>query len=167
MTEQWLPVVGYEGIYEISDLGNTLSVGRYIAAKRGSQRWQAPRILSPGRLPTGHLTVRLFENGSGRSYSVHRLVLLAFIGEPPPGHEACHNNGDPSDNRLSNLRWDNRSANVIDQVRHGTHHKAKLTHCPRNHRLTEPNIYRYGNIRVCKTCAKDNSKTYHQRRKSA
>lgn len=59
----------------------------------------------------GYLDVQLY--GDGRSYHrlVHRLVLFAFVGNPPPGHEAFHKNNDPSDNRLSNLRWGTKSEN--------------------------------------------------------
>lgn len=56
----------------------------------------------------------------GRKYRVHRLVLEAFVGPCPPGMECCHNNGNPADNRLENLRWDTRSANCLDAVQHGT-----------------------------------------------
>jgi hypothetical protein len=53
-------------------------------------------------------------------YGVHRLVLEAFVGPCPAGMEACHNNGVRTDNRLENLRWDTRSANCRDRIRHGT-----------------------------------------------
>jgi hypothetical protein len=64
---------------------------------------------------------------------VHRLVLLAFAGPPLPGQEACHNNGDPTDSRIENLRWGTKTENGRDKVRHGTSPKgvrsgrAKLT----------------------------------------
>jgi DNA invertase Pin-like site-specific DNA recombinase len=48
------------------------------------------------------------------------MVLATFVGPCPVGMEACHNNGDPSDNRLSNLRWDTNAGNKADMVRHGT-----------------------------------------------
>lgn len=51
---------------------------------------------------------------------VHRLVLETFIGPSTKGRECCHNNGKRSDNRLTNLRWDSRSANCKDAVKHGT-----------------------------------------------
>lgn len=51
--------------------------------------------------------------------SVHRLVLEAFIGPCPPGMEACHNDGNPRNNALSNLRWDTSENNSADKIRHG------------------------------------------------
>jgi hypothetical protein len=69
----------------------------------------------------------------GRNYYTHRLVLLAFVGPCPEGLEGCHNDGDPSNNRLDNLRWDTRESNMADQIKHGVttrgvkQWKAKLT----------------------------------------
>lgn len=55
-----------------------------------------------------------------KMYSVHRLIALAFHGEPQDGHEACHNNGDKLDNRADNLRWDTHYSNYLDSVKHRT-----------------------------------------------
>jgi len=52
---------------------------------------------------------------------VHRLVLEAFIGPAPKGTICCHNDGDPTNNRLENLRWDTHSSNTRDAIRHGTY----------------------------------------------
>ena len=71
---------------------------------------------------------------------MHRLVLAAFVGPLPEGKEVCHNNGNPGDNRLENLRYGTKSENNLDRVKHGTHHEARKTHCPRGHRLTDPNL---------------------------
>ena len=58
-----------------------------------------------------------------QSFRVHRLVLDAFVGPCPEGLEACHENGNRIDNRLSNLRWDTRSNNHQDKLKHGTDHR--------------------------------------------
>lgn len=68
----------------------------------------------------GRLRVSLYKNNKGYHRDVHRLVLETFMGACPEGMEACHNNGDRLDNRLGNLRWDTRSNNAKDAVRHGT-----------------------------------------------
>lgn len=52
-------------------------------------------------------------------YSVHRLVLETFVGPCPDGHIACHNDGNPANNKLTNLRWDTHQANADDRVAHG------------------------------------------------
>lgn len=56
----------------------------------------------------------------GKKHTVHRLILEAFVGTCPDGMEACHNNGDRSDNRIVNLRWDTRKNNHRDKKKHGT-----------------------------------------------
>lgn len=107
MKEIWKAIPGYEGQYEVSDLGRVKSYRRY---KEG-------RILRPGRMPQGHLSVAL---GRRNSQCVHKLVLLAFVGPAPLNHECLHANGIPSDNRLENLRWGTRTENILDAVKHGT-----------------------------------------------
>lgn len=93
--------------------------------------WSKPRRDSLGRAcggewmrlcrdRGGYAYVRLCQDGERYTHKVHRLVLETFVGPCPPGLEGCHNNGDPADNRLENLRWDTRSANAKDAVRHGT-----------------------------------------------
>lgn len=64
---------------------------------------------------------------------VHRLVLAAFEGQQPEGMECCHNDGNPANNHIDNLRWDTKSANSLDRHQHGTgnrgerHNMVKLT----------------------------------------
>jgi hypothetical protein len=80
----------------------------------------------------GYAYVKLY----GKSYRAHRLVLLAFAGEPPPGTVCCHLNGVRHDNRLENLIWGTHRENCLHKIAHGTlrgahkgeaHHNAKLT----------------------------------------
>jgi hypothetical protein len=51
---------------------------------------------------------------------VHHLVLCAFVGPCPKGQEGCHNDGDPTNNRVTNLRWDSHIGNLADMDKHGT-----------------------------------------------
>lgn len=116
-SDQWRAVVGYEGRYEVSDQGGVRSVAR---RDRRGHKWPA-EILSPWTNRKGYLCVRL-RNAAGRrrGYLVHRLVLEAFVGAAPDGMEGAHNNGNPGDARLTNLRWATRSENLLDKRRHGT-----------------------------------------------
>jgi hypothetical protein len=114
LEERWLAVPGFPQ-YDVSDQGrirrrlrNVINLGRVKVRKLKQHK-------------AGYPMVDLYEGGRARWCLVHRLVLEAFVGPCPPGHEACHNNGDPSDNRLSNLRWDTKKANQHDRRRHGTH----------------------------------------------
>lgn len=110
-TENWLPVVGYEGIYEVSDLGRVRSVDRIDA--RG---WRRKGRVLRQHFNHDYLKVSL----CGKSWQVHRLVIEAFRGAPGPGEECCHNNGDGRDNRLANLRWGTKQDNMRDRSLHGT-----------------------------------------------
>ena len=103
----------------------------------------------------GRKDLLLSKDGVHKHFRVATLVLLAFAGPRPPGMEACHANGDASDDRLENLRWDTSSANKFDTVRHGNHHMTKHVECPRKHPLVKPNLapgrLREGH-RVCRAC---------------
>lgn len=71
--------------------------------------------------------------GKRKCFFVHRLILETFIGPCPDGMECCHNDGNPQNNQLCNLRWDTHRNNIRDKASHGTlplgetHHMAKLT----------------------------------------
>ena len=77
----------------------------------------APLIMKQNGNWSGHMSVQV---GGGRRVAVHRMVLEAFVGPPPANAEACHCNGNPADNRVSNLRWDTKLENERDKLRHGT-----------------------------------------------
>lgn len=68
----------------------------------------------------GYYQVALTRNGVVYYRKVHRLVLEEFIGPRPQGTEACHENGNKLDNRVTNLRWGTKSENYQDRFRHGT-----------------------------------------------
>jgi hypothetical protein len=110
--EVWKLVPGYDGKYEVSNQGQI----------RSYQRRTEGCILRPGRMPSGHLSVAL---GRKNSQCVHKLVLLAFVGAAPNKHECLHMNGNPADNRLSNLRWGTRSENMKDAYAHGARDREK------------------------------------------
>lgn len=152
--ERWLPVPGFEGAYEVSDWGRVRSLNRIVTTKTGIKRRYQGRVLTPFASPSGHLRVNL---GPAGKLLVHRLVLEAFIGPCPSGQECCHDDGDPANNHLGNLRWDSRSENHLDRVRHGTHHQAAKTHCPRGHALASPNLVPsqiQRGKRICLACSR-------------
>ena len=161
MAEQWRPVVGYEGSYEVSDLGNVRSLDRLDS--RGRRRRGKVRPLAVS--PRGRLLVGLCRDGIRATAQVHHLVLEAFVGPRPDGLEACHWNDDPSDNRLTNLRWDTRSANAADSVRNGKHAMASRTHCPSGHPYTPENTYVYpAGRRACFECRRAYREAHHDER---
>lgn len=118
MNETWKPVVGHEGRYEVSDMGRVRSVTRtYLRGGCKKEQTVYGRILKTYIDPCGYPKLKVGE----RVPFVHLLVLEAFVGPRPEGMQACHNNGNPEDNRLSNLRWDTPKANVADRLKHGTY----------------------------------------------
>jgi hypothetical protein len=163
MTEQWLSVVDWEGLYEVSDRGRVRSVERIVP--QGNHTRTAPsRVLGPGRRGKGKVPFVILSNGPRRqSRSVHLLVLEAFIGPCPPGLEACHWDGDATNNHLDNLRWDTRAANTADMMRHGRHHQANKTHCKHGHEYTPENTKLVNGGRSCRECHRiDGRKRYHE-----
>ena len=106
----------------VSNLGRVKSVARRCITSYGATRIVYERILKQFKTSDGYYAVNLVdkENGKRKQFRVHRLVLLAFKGAPPEGMVACHNDGDTSNNKLSNLRWDTQQGNQRDRIRHGT-----------------------------------------------
>jgi hypothetical protein len=129
MSERWLPVVGWEGYYEVSDVGRVRSVERIVIHSTGGPTRIRERILSQFKTPRGHLNVALCRDSTKMNRTAHQLVIEAFVGPRPEGMECRHLNGDPADNRPENLMWGTASENTYDQVGHGTHVQARKTHC--------------------------------------
>ena len=157
--EEWRPVVGWEGYYEVSDQGRVRSLNRTIVTSKGPRSY-AGRIIR-ARLSKGYPVVTMTRPGQRKSAKIHTLVLEAFVGSRPTGKSACHNNGIPTDNRVENLRWDTHTENMRDIVRHGNHFYAKRTHCSKGHEYgSEVRAGRSG--RRCVQCEKEYNATYHQ-----
>lgn len=100
MIEIWKPVVGYEGLYEVSNLGRVKSLNYRRTGKEG--------ILSQGKCKNGYSIVGLYKNEKRKPYYVHRLVAEAFIPNPENLPEVNHIIDDfehRSDNRVENLEW--------------------------------------------------------------
>lgn len=167
MTENWLPVVGYEGIYDVSDAGRVRSLARTVLRSDGQEKRLAERFMKSQRVPAGHLFVPL-HNGSGKATNryVHRLVMESFVGPCPAGLEVRHLDGDPSNNRIGNLKYGTRSENVRDSIAHGTNVNASKTHCPAGHPYDDENTRRRSDGgRDCITCQKRRGAEHHQRKK--
>jgi hypothetical protein len=163
--ENWRAVVGYEGIYEVSDLGRVRSLNRVTS--HGHRR--AGRVMRPVVAPRGYVLVNLWRENRSRMWLVHRLVLTAFVGEAPPETEGRHLDGDSGNNALTNLMWGTHSENQYDQVTHGTHKHAAKDECPAGHPYDEANTYIYPGRphRGCRTCRRDYSREYARARRRA
>lgn len=85
------------------------------------RRYGQWRRLKPFKTSQGRLVVSVWDlSGERRVSFVHRLVLTAFAGPCPDSMECCHNDGNPANNRPENLRWDTRTGNMADTLKHGT-----------------------------------------------
>lgn len=114
--ENWKSVVGYEGVYEVSDHGRV----KRISLPSGKP---LNRLLKQSISKQGYLVVGLCLNSKPKVFGVHRLVAFSFIGEPPSNrHVVAHNDGNKKNNALNNLRWASPSENLYDTVLHGTNH---------------------------------------------
>jgi hypothetical protein len=130
MQEVWRPVPGLEG-YAVSTYGRVRRLAR-------DKPTRLPQLeLKQRRIPSGYLAVDLGPRGARRTCYIHNLVLLAFVGPRPDGHQGCHNDGDKDNNQLENLRWDTPAGNNADKVDHNTHNRGERHgHC----RLTNEQI---------------------------
>jgi hypothetical protein len=144
--EQWRPVVDWEGLYEVSNLGRVRSLPRTTTSGR---------VLIPMTQPNGYLFVGLYDYQRRAGRLVHRLVGEAFIGPKPRGMVTRHLDGDQTNNRLTNLEYSTQSVNIRDMEQHGTNPQLNKTHCPRGHEYTPENTYTSpgrGRERRCREC---------------
>jgi hypothetical protein len=108
--ERWLPIVGYEGWYEVSDRGRVHRVKPGPHTRPGY-------ILNHAFLARGYPTVHLCKNGGQFKEKIHRLVAKAFVGLPKKGQIINHKNGIKTDNRPENLEWCTYSENHLHKHR--------------------------------------------------
>lgn len=123
VSEIWKAVPGFEGLYEVSDLGRVRSLDRTVIrrAKSGPHPKRIKgKMLVLWKHPTGYRCVYLCKDGETFVMTVQKVVADTFLGPRPEGTEVCHWDGDKTNNRLENLRYDTRKANREDSRRHDT-----------------------------------------------
>ena len=104
MNEIWKPIVGYEGLYEVSNLGNVRSLNYNGTGEI--------KIMKPGISKNGYLQVLLYINGKRKMYKVHRLVAQAFIPNPDNKPQINHKSEDKTLNTVDNLEWTTAKENT-------------------------------------------------------
>jgi len=115
-------VPGFNG-YCVTDAGVVFS--QHVERNGGPLLPNNPWVKLTGRKPDGKMANRISfrlkrDDGKQVGMQCGVIVLLSWIGVPPAGLECCHNDGDPLNNHLENLRWDTRKANAADRLKHGT-----------------------------------------------
>lgn len=136
LPERWLPIAGQPG-YEVSDCGHVRS---YIMRARSELR-STPRPLKPSANRGGYQIVRLHGK---KAFFVHRLVMQAFVGTVPDGHEVDHMDNDPSNNHLANLQYVTRAQNYA--LRYARRRSYQCGH------PVAGNTYRHRDVRTCLKC---------------
>lgn len=114
--EIWKDIKGYEGLYQVSNLGRIKSLGRTQRCQGNKQEYRKERIMKQ-HLRGGYYQVSLCKNSKHKHFGVHRLVALVFLDNPEAKEEVNHKNGIKTDNRVDNLEWVTRSENAIHAYR--------------------------------------------------
>lgn len=128
--ERWRPVIAFEGLYEVSNLGRVRSVARFIRVRDG-KRLMEGRILKIRIDNEGYPRVTLCNAPKEVTSHVHRLVAEAFVAGCGP--LVRHLDGNPQNCRDSNLAWGSYPENEADKARHGktprgeSHVNSKMT----------------------------------------
>lgn len=113
--ELWADVQGYEGLYQISTIGNYRSM-----PKKYCGIFKPMRELKKCLMKNGYYTVTLSKAGEGcRAIPIHKLMAITFLPNPNGYDQVNHKNGIKTDNRIENLEWCSRSQNMIHAFSNG------------------------------------------------
>lgn len=136
MKVEYRPIPGFDG-YRVSNYGDVQSCWERIPGGRIAWRtgdtWRSMSPYDGGGTTREYLYVDLRKDGKTFKTQVHHHVLAAFVGARPLGLHGCHNDGNPRNNFVGNLRWDTVESNHADMHKHGTaiigekNHSCKLT----------------------------------------
>lgn len=118
MQEEWRPVVGYEGSYEVSNYGEVRGVDRWVPSIHG-ERFKKGVIKNKKTDKDGYFRVYLSKSSKKKQFMVHRLVAEAFIKNPDNRPVVNHIDGNKQNNAITNLEWCTRSENDLHAFRLG------------------------------------------------
>ena len=137
MEEEWRPVVGYEGLYEVSNLGRVKGLAREIPVRRTNRDGEVQtymfkvkeKILKQGRRQDGYADVPLSKQGVTVLYCVHRLIADAWIPNPNNYKYVNHKDLDKTNNSLNNLEWISNSGNITHAVQRYANPQSIAIYC--------------------------------------
>ncbi|BAM20907.1 HNH endonuclease [Enterococcus phage BC611] len=116
MNEEWLDIKGYEGLYQISNLGRVKSLSKRVVYSNGSIREVPEKILTPSESTQGYLKVNFFKDKKPKTKYIHKLVYVTFVSEVKEGNQLNHINECKFDNTLANLE----EVTAKENINHGT-----------------------------------------------
>ena len=116
-TEIWKDIKGYEGRYQVSNMGRVKSLGRTTSAKNNSEQYRKERFLKPMTSRNGYLQVNLYDSYGKKRFAVHRLVCEVFHENPENKPCVNHIDENKTNNTASNLEW----CTYQENINHGTH----------------------------------------------
>ena len=117
--EIWKDIPNYEGLYQVSNLGRVKGLDRTVCGKDGKSYTKRGKILKNKMGTNGYHYVCLYKNNKQKTFMIHSLVALNYIGERPKNYDICHISGDKLDNTVYNLKYDTRTENFNDMYRQG------------------------------------------------
>lgn len=133
--ENWRSVVGYEGLYEVSDIGRVRSIDRYVSQINNgtiTDRLYQGRILKMKKESNGYLSIKLCNQENTKYKKIHRLVAEAFIPNQNKKPLINHKNGIKQDNRVSNLEWCTIKENSEHALKTGLHNPIITEQCKKS-----------------------------------
>ena len=111
MKEIWKDVFGYEGTYQVSNLGNIKTFNWKNTGKE--------RVMRPAVDGSGYLRTMLAKDGVNKTVKIHRLIAETFIDNPENKAEVNHIDGNKTNNRVDNLEWSTRAENINHAIKNG------------------------------------------------
>lgn len=150
--EIWKDIVGYKGLYKISNHGKVKSLKRLVAYSCGGERIFKERIRKIQTVSKGYKAVILHKNNKPKQHLIHRLIAIHFIDNPESKPHINHINLNPSDNRIENLEWCTPSENMIHSFKYNKRKNAGhfANKIGKLHPRSKPVIkYSKDNIPIC------------------
>ena len=117
--EKWIPVTGFEGVYDVSNQGYVRTRDKIIKCRSGGERKVSGKVLSNYTQGKGYLAVGLSKNNIYKTVSVHRLVAKHFIPNPLNLPQVNHKDGNKKNNHYKNLEWSNCKDNISHALKTG------------------------------------------------
>ena len=111
MEEIWKDVVGYEGLYQVSNKGRIKSICSHVRLQNGELMKKKPHILKPQNR-CGYRCVNLFKDGRSRTVNIHRLVAESFLCNPHNYEVVNHKDENRANNNVDNLEWCTYAYNI-------------------------------------------------------